>query len=149
MDADLALDCFLPDAELDYGRLYRGSPAGFVEWLWPVHARMVGHVHSVSNVLIEASDDGTAVSETYVRVTLRMQLDDGLVDMVGLGRYLDEWRRQDRWRISRRQYVSDLGSTVAVGGAAVGGVLTPKEGGLAPSTPSRDRSDPSYRLFPA
>ena len=61
-------------ASRQHGRLrglYRGSAAGFVEWLWPGHVAMVGHRHEVSNILIELQGD-RAASETYVFVTLRV-----------------------------------------------------------------------------
>ena len=148
MDAPLALGCFEPDAELVYSTLYRGGPEGFVAWLWPVHARMVGHVHSVSNILVELGPAATAASEAYVQVTLRMELDGELVDLIGKGRYLDRWRRApEGWRISRRTYVSDLGSVVPVGRRDVSAVLSPATPGLTAVAARRDASDPSYDVL--
>jgi len=104
MDADLALSCFEPDAELGYSGLFQGSPAEFVAWLWPIHAAMVGHSHQVANVLVDFGGDGAVVSEAYVTVVLRSATPAGdLVDLTGRGRYLDTWRCEDDvWRIAAR-----------------------------------------------
>ena len=148
MDADLALSCFEPDAELNYSGLFRGSPAEFVAWLWPIHAAMVGHSHQVANVLVDVGGDGaSAVSESYVTVVLRSATPAGdLVDLTGRGRYLDTWRCEgDVWRITARTYVSDLSVVSAVVPTAYPVAMTPVEG--APRLVSaRDRSDPSYTL---
>src|SRR5579872_3721315 len=70
MDRGLTLSCWHPGGTDDHAPLYVGSAAGFVEWLWPVHAAMVCTRHVVSNILIEVEGD-TATSETYWTVTLR------------------------------------------------------------------------------
>src|SRR4051794_722610 len=89
MDADLVLACFEPDALIHYGGKFRGSPQGFVDWLWPIHAGMIGHVHSISNVLVVEAPAIT--SEAYVAVTLRIREGDEVFDYVARGRYLDSW----------------------------------------------------------
>ena len=149
MDAPLALDCFWPDANLEYSSLYNGSPAGFVDWLWPVHASMVCHTHRVCNMLVDFTGDAEAVSESMVQVTLRMENKGELVDLIGHGRYLDRWRRQDgRWRIAKRTYVSDMGTVVPVGARDIGAILYPGTPGQAPLPGKRDSSDLSYGLLP-
>jgi hypothetical protein len=150
MDAPLALDCFWPDAELEYSALYRGSPAGFVEWLWPVHAAMLAHTHRVTNVLVDFMADDAAASESMVHVTLRMRDGVEIVDLIGHGRYLDRWRRADgRWRIAGRTYVSDLGTVIPVGSRDLSAILYPGTPGQRPIHGTRDRGDPSYALLPA
>lgn len=150
MDADLTLSCWHADGTADYGRLYRGPAAGFVEWLWPVHAAMVGHVHTLANVTVELMGDAAA-TEAYVTVVLRFHDDGGeLVDLVGRGRYLDRFeRRNGRWAIAHRRYVSDLGTVHVVQGRDVSRQLTPAAPGLEAPTARRDREDPSYDVFAA
>ncbi len=149
MDAPLALDCFWPDAKLEYSGLFNGSPAGFVEWLWPVHAAMVCHTHRVCNMLVDFTGDMAAVSESMVQVTLRMQPQDELIDLIGHGRYLDTWRKADgRWRIADRVFVSDMSTMVPVRARDVGGILHPGTPGQQPLAGRRDTSDLSYRLLP-
>jgi hypothetical protein len=60
MDADMTLACFASDAVLDYTSLYKGDPGGFVRWLWPIHAAMKGHTHSISNILLGQTGGKTA-----------------------------------------------------------------------------------------
>ncbi|NMH98253.1 nuclear transport factor 2 family protein [Pseudonocardia acidicola] len=146
MDAGLTRSCFTPDAELVYGGVYRGEPAGFVDWLWPVHAAMIAHSHDVTNVIVDRRPDGSLGSEAYVVVTLR--IDDGgeVVDLVSHGRYLDEWTLGRDPRITRRRYVSTLSAARPV---------TPRDLSrhfrVGPGAPvlraARDAADPSYDLF--
>jgi len=148
MDADLALRCFAPDAHIYYGGKFSGTPAGFVEWLWPLHAGMVGHQHLISNILVEHGAAGTA-SEAYVMTTLRMHgTGDEQFDYVSRGRYLDRWEPfEGRWRIVDRLYVTDLSTTVPVVRRDTSAALPVNDLPLVPSLRSPD--DPSYaRLFP-
>lgn len=149
MDAPLALDCFWPDANLEYSSLFNGSAAGFVEWLWPVHASMVCHTHRVTNILVDFKGADDAASEAMVHVTLRMNDKGELVDLVGHGRYLDRWQRRDgRWRISGRTYVTDLGTVVPVASRDLSGILYPGTPGQRPLQGTRDTTDLSYALLP-
>jgi hypothetical protein len=150
MDADLTLECFEPDAHLEYHGLYRGDPAGFVRWLWPVHASLVGHTHQIQNSIVDLvdGDDGAAVSEAYVTVTLRAVLDGELVDLIGRGRYLDEWTNASgRWAICGRRYVSDLTTVVSAGDRGrFSGLLTPAVSDPPAWRGARDTTDASYSL---
>jgi hypothetical protein len=149
MDAPLALDCFWPEAMLEYSGLYKGSPVGFVDWLWPVHGAMVCHSHRVSNMLVDFKGPLEAASESMVLVTLRMEDKGELVDLIGHGRYLDRFERRDgRWRIARRTYVSDMGTVVPVASRDLSGILYPGTPGQRPIGGTRDRTDPSYELLP-
>lgn len=147
MDAPLTLSCFEPDAGMSYGKLYQGDPAGFVAWLWPVHAAMVGHTHMLSNVLVgpDGDDPQRAVSEAYVTVTLRFTSGAEQFDIVGKGRYLDRWAQRDGdWRIVDRRYVSDLRSVVPVDSRDLSGVMSPDAPSFEGPVSSRDQNDPSY-----
>jgi hypothetical protein len=147
MDKQLTLSCFMPDADMSYGILYRGKPAGFVEWLWPVHAAMVNHSHMIGNVLVE-SVDGVLVSEAYVQVTLRSSDENGQFDIVSKGRYLDSWNAKNGvYRISERMYVSDLSTVVPVTERSLGAVLHPNALQNKQPAGTRNEHDPSYTLF--
>ena len=150
MDAPLTRSCWHTDGTADYGRLFKGTADGFIEWLWPVHAAMIGHVHSLSNVTVEIDGDAAA-TESYVHVVLRVPAPDGgQVDIVGRGRYLDAFERRDGvWAIVHRTYVSDLASTQRVELLDVGARLPPARPDLAANVGARDLSDRSYALFPA
>ena len=125
-DKPMAMQVWHEDATADYGDdIFQGTGEGFVEWVWPVHEHgFTFHSHQITNVLIDVRDD-TAVSEAYVTVWLRPVEGDDLVDR---GRYLDRWERRDgRWAIVARRYVSDMSGMSA--GA------------------SRGPDDPSWELF--
>ncbi len=147
MDAELTLTCFTPDAQLDYTSLFRGTAAGFVEWLWPIHARMVGHTHSISNILFGVAGDGAPTTEAYVMTTLRMEHDGALVDLVSTGRYLDRWvDSADGWVIGARSYIGDLATVRPVVKADLSAVL-PRLPGPHPVRSARSHDDHSYALL--
>jgi hypothetical protein len=142
MDSELMVSCFRPDAHILYGGKFEGTPQGFVDWLWPVHAAMHAHTHSISNVLVERTVTGIN-SESYVLVTLRIPSDDGPFDYLSRGRYLDRWEEYEGGvRIVDRLYISDFRTTMSA-------VLRETESALPtndipPAHSSRDRQDASY-----
>ncbi len=142
MDADLTLACFEPDALIHYGGKFRGTPQGFVDWLWPLHAGMVGHVHSISNVLVE--EEPVVASEAYVTVMLRMNDGDEVFDYVSRGRYLDTWRVDvtGEPRIAERLYVNDFRTTAPVLARDTEGQLPLSD--ITHTPGSRTPGDPSY-----
>jgi SnoaL-like domain len=147
MDADMTLACFASDAVLDYASLYKGDPGGFVRWLWPIHAAMKGHTHSISNIFLEQTAERLQTSEAYVMTTLRMSLTDNLVDLVSTGRYLDRWKNSSTgWVIDRRTYLSDLTTVRPVVSADLSQTL-PRLPGPHPVRVARDRGDLSYELL--
>ncbi len=109
MDRALAERVWHPDGTADYGLGYRGSAAGFLDFVWEFHAGYNAHSHLVSNILIDV-DAESATSETYVAVWLQTVPVDGKVtDQQHRGRYLDRWsRREGRWAIDHRIYVADI-----------------------------------------
>ena len=138
MDRRLYATVFTPDADLDYGEHFAGSPDGFRDWVWVSHEAMQAHSHQITNILSEVDTaTGQAVSEAYITVCLRTrpQPSGEVVDIVDRGRYLDRWlRADDGWRISSRRYRSDIPQVVPAPAAP-------------PVTSVRDTSDPSFELF--
>ncbi|HEY8216673.1 MAG TPA: nuclear transport factor 2 family protein [Acidimicrobiia bacterium] len=111
MDRDLALATWHAGGTADYGPIFRGTGAEFVDWVWQAHASFVAHSHQVTNILIEVDlGNDRARSESYVTVALRTApLDGSVMDIVGRGRYVDRWSRRDgRWAIDHRRYIDDF-----------------------------------------
>ncbi|KPI20355.1 hypothetical protein OK074_1184 [Actinobacteria bacterium OK074] len=139
MDRAVADTVWHPDGTADYGPGYRGTAAGFLDFVWGYHAGLAGHSHLVSNVLVEVDDAaGTAASEAYVSVWLCTRPADGRVtDLFHRGRYVDRWsRREGVWAIDHRTYVGDLYREV------------PRPAGAAVDLSGRrDGTDPSYEVF--
>jgi len=141
MDRALADTVWHPGGTADYGpTMFQGSGAGFLDWVWPTHASMLGHSHQVANVLIEVDGD-TAGSEAYVTATLWAAFTpDALTQIVSRGRYVDRWSRRDGvWAIDHRRFLDDL-TTIT----PVPGVAAPDPGA---SAARRDRTDPSYDVL--
>ncbi len=151
MDRELALSCWHGDGTDDHAPNYTGSAAGFLDWVWPVHAGFIQTRHATANVLIDLEGDRAGV-ESYVSIVLRARRADGLVDLFTQGRYLDDFEHRDGvWAIRHRRSVSEwhrverVRETVAdfrdpplVVASATGGI---------PLKGTRDHSDPSYKLL--
>lgn len=113
-DWDQVRDCYHPDARDEHGS-YRGSVAGFIEWVSARHAGIPACVHFLGNSTVELESDTRAVGETYF-VALQRNTPEAEAgaeaaprDDIVFGRYLD--RFEDRgagWRIAARQVVYDL-----------------------------------------
>ncbi|WP_173922439.1 nuclear transport factor 2 family protein [Agromyces sp. Marseille-P2726] len=148
-DRGLALSPFADDARLVYSGIFEGSPAEFMDWIWPIHARMLVHVHRVVNIFIERNPAGDLVSESYVQVLLRTTADDGTIsDNIGNGRYIDRWADQDgRLVIVERDYVRDATRAYPHEQKDLSAVR-PESSGAALAW-ARDESDASYRLLRA
>lgn len=150
MDRPLALSCWHPGGTDEHTPLYQGSAEGFVDWVWTIHAPMVGTRHCLSNILIEL-DGNSAWSECYWDVRLRVHgPDGGLIDIVGGGRYLDYLECRDGvWAICHRRSVHDwdrvdpVTSTMADGPATVDASASSAR--VYPAT--RDGRDPSYAFL--
>jgi hypothetical protein len=152
MDRELADSVWHPDGTADYGPTFQGPAAGLLDCLWSNHAKLLGHSHQVTNILIEVRGD-RAGSEAYVTGTLWNRSDSGvLTHMVALGRYLDRWSRRDGvWAIDHRRFVYDLAysSPPPTPGDAHGDGLTRLATQRDPrhTAARRDREDPSYSVI--
>ncbi len=138
MDKAMAYGVWHSDGTANYYDMFEGSGTGFVDWVWGAHAPMERHSHQIANHLIEV-DGNSAVSETYVTVTLWTLPDEAGAqqEIIGRGRYLDRWsKRAGRWAIDHREHVLDMQT------------ITPLERGFTSAVSARDDSDPSFALFP-
>ena len=150
MDRGLALSCWHAGGTDDHSPNYTGPAAGFVDWVWGVHAGFVQTRHVTNNVLIDLAGDCAGV-ESYVSILLRARRDDGIVDLFTQGRYLDDFERIDGvWAIRHRRSISEwhrvdrLRDTVADFDPPL---VVPSTFGGPPLRAARDRSDPSYEVL--
>ena len=142
MDRELALATWHEGGTADYGPIFQGTGAGFIDFAWQAHAALVAHSHQVTNILIEVDlANDRAGSESYVTVALRTPPHDGTVtDIVGRGRYVDRWSCRDgRWAIDHRQYVGDLQSAYTM--PADDPIVASNSTGI------RGPDDPSYEVL--
>jgi hypothetical protein len=152
MDKELALSCWHAGGTDNHAPLYAGSAEGFIEWLWPTHARMLTTHHMIGNCLISLNGD-TAGVETYWSVALRIPKDGRVYDYRGLGRYVDSFEYLDgRWAIRHRQSIRDWTRTDELVGAAgsgsqSSGVMEKNNPDAVEILSQRDRSDYSYGVL--
>jgi hypothetical protein len=152
MDRELADTVWHPDGTADYGPTFQGSAAGLLDSLWSNHAKLLGHSHQVTNILIEVRGDN-AGSEAYVTGTLWNRSDSGvLTNMVALGRYIDRWSRRDGvWAFDHRQFVYDLAyssaSPTLLDGNREGLATLAARRDPGQTAARRDRTDPSYAVI--
>ncbi len=104
-DRDLA-DIWHPGGKADYGDIFQGTGAEFLDWVWEVHKGFRCTSHQMTNILIDVDvPAGRATSETYVTVCLQ----GADVDITGRGRYSDVWSFRDgRWAVDARTYHDDI-----------------------------------------
>ena len=135
IDHELGKAVWHTDGTADFGELYRGSGAGWIEHVCRVHATsFLSHSHMVGNITIQLA--GTkAGSEAYVDAILLSQLESKRLQSHIRGRYLDRWSlRDDRWAIDHRELRIDLWASRELSGED----LSFKPWGR------RDGGDPSY-----
>ena len=102
-DRELGRALWHPDGTADYGPMFRGTGAGFVEWVTDIHETMIATSHQLANILIE-TDGLVATSESSVTAALRREVDGQPTDEIVRGRYYDRWSYRDgRWAIDHRK----------------------------------------------
>lgn len=151
MDRELTLSCWHAGGTDDHAPLYSGSAEGFVDWVWPVHAAMVGTRHVVSNTLIDVHGD-RATAETYWTVTLRVDSQESLYDIQGGGRYVDNFECIDGvWAIRHRQSLHDWDRVDRVTNTMQDfpgmPLIEPNNPEVPAKTSARDRYDYSYQVL--
>lgn len=107
--ADEALQRALwhPGATVDLGAFFAGSAEAFCDWILEVARSAVRMSHSVSNQWIQV-DGALAVAETYVIALDTRTEDDGDVDSLTGGRYLDRFENiGGAWKFMHRTFVHD------------------------------------------
>jgi len=140
LDRDLLATVFHPDAEFDYGSIYRGGLSGFLDVAMRFQGAMRDTHHNVGNVLIEL-DGLRAGVESYVQAHHVIEEHGGLLELVVGARYLDRFECRDgRWRVAYRTEVLDWARQVPI-------TDTWFEEQRHMCTGVRDDTDPSYALL--
>lgn len=120
-DLETLLSVFWPEATADYGSGARNAH----QWARATVAALQAMrrtQHALSNILIEVDGD-CARAETYCQAFHELDGDDGGLEMVVGGRYLDRLeRRGGAWRISHRTYVLDWNRNTVSTGQWDGGI---------------------------
>ena len=135
LDRELLLSAYHPDATDDRGEAFTGSPAQFVDWLFPQLRGLNGTAHVVCNTLSEIDGD-VAHADSQIVFQVWRHAKDGEEGFAALGtaRYVDRLeRREGVWAIAHRECLMDITFRAAVGPPLAGGLYG-----------ERDRSDRGY-----
>lgn len=145
MDKPLAMQVWHPDGTADYGgTVTKGSE--FVERAFKLHESFIAHTHQMVQTIIHVDGD-KAVSETYANSSMMQAIDEKRTQGVMVlakgasvslirGRYADRWsKRNGRWALDHRRYIEDFRTVQEV----------PDQ---RPSVARRDKTDPSYAVYP-
>jgi hypothetical protein len=140
MDRNLTRNLWHPDGTADYGPHYSGDPDGLIDFVWASHETFLGHVHHITNVLIELLTPETAVSEAQAIIFLREMAEGSQrIPHILSVRYVDRWScRRGSWAVDSRLLVTD---------AAMHLEVLPTPDNTSDSLARRSPEDPSYALF--
>lgn len=107
LDAGMVRSAYWPDC-IDNHLNFTGNAEEFIAWSFPVMRSMDQTMHMVGNVLMTIRGSEADV-ESYFHGIHRVNLPDGnKADVIGAGRYIDNFeKRDDEWRIARRYVVTD------------------------------------------
>lgn len=141
LDADMLRSAYWPDA-IDHHLSFSGNVEQFIEWSTPIMGAMDQSMHMITNILITLRGDKADV-ESYYYGFHRMNAEGRKFDMVGSGRYLDNFeRRGDEWRIAARTVMVDWFREYADSADWVKGPF-----GMPMEPGGRFPDDPSYSLL--
>lgn len=140
-DRELILSTYHPDAWDDHG-IFAGGPEAFADWVIDLHMNsFVWTAHRITNEYFEIDGD-KAVGECYVIGTLRFERDGKLVDLMGMGRYLDRFEKRDGvWRFTFRTSTVDWNRIDPVDEHSTGELVNGFRHG------KRGKEDPSYEFL--
>jgi len=107
LDFEMVRDCFHPDAEIEYGSVFRGDVDETIAWLDSALRRLQGTLHSFAPSWIELDlEAGTADCETRSINSALFppdQAGQSIQNVTGTY-YYDRFERRDgRWRLVHRR----------------------------------------------
>ncbi len=107
LDAEMIRSAYWPDCT-DNHMSFTGNAEEFIAWAFPIMGSMDQTMHIIGNILMRIEGDKADV-ESYFYGIHRINLPDGgKSDVIGAGRYVDNFeKRDDEWRIARRVVVTD------------------------------------------
>lgn len=98
------------DATDDHGSFFKGLAMEFIDKLPAIQAPMAILHHNVTTVNIRFNPDNPcqAEGEVYLIAFHQIKTEQGLMDLLIGGRYLDRYeKRQNQWKFSHRAVLAD------------------------------------------
>lgn len=106
-DHDKMRSLYHPDATDDHGAFFKGLAQDFIDQLPAIQAPMKILHHNMTTVNIELDGD-KAEGEVYILAFHQAQTEQGLMDLLIGGRYLDGYEKRDgEWKFSHRAVLAD------------------------------------------
>lgn len=100
-------NCYHPDAIDDHGAFFKGPAMDFIDHLPEIQKPMRILHHNVTTINIELDGD-YAEGEVYILAFHQADAEEGVMDILIGGRYLDKYEKRDgEWKISYRAVLAD------------------------------------------
>lgn len=109
-DHALMRSLYHEDATDDHGAFFKGPAMEFIDHLPEIQAPMAILHHNVTtvNIRFAADNPDRAEGEVYIIAFHQVKTDDGLMDLLIGGRYLDIYEKRDgQWRFLHRAALAD------------------------------------------
>ncbi len=135
------------DAIDDHGPFFKGLAMAFIDQLPQIQAPMqiLHHNITTTNIALDTSADPVcyAEGEIYVLAYHQVATDDGPIDLLIGGRYLDKYEKRDgQWKFSYKAVLADWATVDTPSRVALD---HPMLSGSYIGKPGRD--DPAYDVF--
>ncbi len=106
-DHDLMRSLYHDDAQDDHGAFFKGLAMEFIDRLPQIQAPMEILHHNVTTHNIELRGE-RAEGEVYILAFHKVKVEEGSIDLLIGGRYLDKYeKRQGVWKFSHRAVLAD------------------------------------------
>ncbi len=141
-DHDKLRQLYHPDATDDHGAFFKGLAMEFIDQLPAIQEPMEILHHNVTTVNI-ALDGDYAEGEIYVLAFHKVRTDEGPIDLLIGGRYLDKYARRDGvWKFAERAVLADWATVTSPSAVDLSHPLIDGSHIGSPGP-----ADPSYEFF--
>lgn len=133
------------DATEDHGDFFKGLAKDFLKQMPAIQENMqvLHHNITTTNIFFDDNNPCYAEGEIYVLAFHQVQTEDGLIDLLIGGRYLDQYEKKaGQWRFSYRTIVADWANLHK---PSIVDMTNPMVSGSHQGKTTLD--DPSYRLL--
>ena len=109
-DHVLMRSLYHPDATDDHGAFFKGLAMDFIDRLPAIQQPMAILHHNVTtvNIAFDPANPARAEGEVYILAFHQIRTENGLMDLLIGGRYLDQYEKRDgQWKFLHRAVLAD------------------------------------------
>jgi hypothetical protein len=140
-DANAMRDLYHDDALDDHGSYFSGLAMDFIDRLPEIQAPMTILHHNVTthNIVLDSDNKNYAEGEVYILAMHQAETENGLIDFMIGGRYLDKYQQRNGvWKFAHRTILADwcklvTPSNITLDDNIIAGALIGKPGTQDPS----------------